>query len=146
MARLETRNGVTYCIESDGSEWVYSPAVVSLDEAKRQKLVELQTARDNEIYTTFQSSALGTPHTYTYSQEAAANFDKKATLLGIAPSITTISWYTVEEGFVNHTRDQWVQVCLDGGQREESLKMKYFQLEAQVSAATDIATVNAIVW
>lgn len=117
-----------------------------LQDVKTDKLASLQATRDNEIYTTFQSSALGTPHTYTYSQEAAANFEKKTALLGIAPSITTISWYTVENGFVDHTRDQFVQVCLDGGNREEQLKMKYFQLEAQVSAATDISTVSAIAW
>lgn len=125
-----------------------SEPLYTLDDVKASKLTELQAARDAEIYSSFTSTALDgvTPKTYNYDRDAAANFDKKATLLGIAPSITTVTWYTVEDGFVDHTREQFVQVCLDGGAHEETLKMRYFTLEAQVKAAVDIASADAIVW
>jgi hypothetical protein len=118
----------------------------TLDDAKKQKLAQLAYFRDQEIYSTFQSSALGTTKTYNYNREAYENFRGEAILLNLDPTISSVNWATVEDGFVTHTRDQFIQVIKDGASHEKNAKMKYYQLEAQVNAATTIDQVNAIVW
>jgi hypothetical protein len=126
-----------------------------LDYVKADKLSELQKARDAEIFSSFKSSALGTQKTYNYDKEAYENFRGRALLLSLNPNITTVNWATIEDGFVNHTKDQFLQVISDGATHEESAKMKYFQLEAQVKAINinanttydqAVAQIQAIVW
>jgi hypothetical protein len=118
----------------------------TLDDAKKQKLAQLAYFRDQEIYTSFQSSALGTTKTYSYSREAYENFRGKAIMLNLNPNISSVIWATIEDGFIEHTRDQFITVINDGAAHEETLKMKYYNLEAQVNAATTVDEVNAIVW
>jgi hypothetical protein len=70
----------------------------------------------------------------------------EAILLNLDPTIDTVLWATVEDGFVTHTRDQSIQVMKDGAAHEKSLKMRYYTLESQVNAATTVEEVNAITW
>jgi hypothetical protein len=132
--------------QADGTFVKPEPPAPTLADVKKAKLAELQAARDNAIYTSFTSSALGTVKTYNYDREAAQNFRDKALMLSLNPNITTVTWYTLEDGFITHTRDQFIQVCTDGDNHEEPLKMRYYTLEAQVNAATTVDEVNAIVW
>lgn len=128
----------------------YTPPPPPIEDVRSQKIAELQVARDRAIYSTFTSSALGSVKTYNYDQEAAENFHEKALKLSFDTSITSVSWYTVEDqAFTVHTRDQFVQVLKDAGNREESLKMEYYQLEATVENAyinKDASAISAVVW
>jgi hypothetical protein len=132
--------------QADGTFVKPEPPAPTLEDIKKSKLAELQAARDAAIYTSFQSSALGSPKTYNYNREAYENFRGEAILLNLDPTIDTVLWATVEDGFVTHTRAQFVQVLKDGAAHEKNVKMKYYQLEAQVNAATTIDEVNAITW
>lgn len=135
------------CVYASGN-WTITPidSAVELSHAKTSKLESLQDSRDAEIFSTFPSSALGTVKTYNYNLEAWTNFGRKASQVALSPSITSVTWANLEDGFVSHTRDQFIQLVMDGSAHEENAKMKYFTLEAQVNAATDIASVNAILW
>jgi hypothetical protein len=148
MAHLIEREGVTYCVEEDGTEWEYAPAqsTLTLDEVKVSKIDELVTSRDNAIYSSFQSSALGEPKTYNYSKSAADDFGRETSLLALDTTIASVDWYVIEDGFVSHTREQFVQVIRDGALHERTQKMKFFNLEAQVKAAVTAEEVNAIIW
>lgn len=150
---VDTVEDVQYYFDTTSGDYVEqsrtqrTEPLYTLDEVKANKLDELSKARDAEIFSSFQSSALGSPKTYNYDKEAAENFAKKATLLGINSNITSVDWYVIEDAaFVTHTREQFVQVVTDGATNEEAAKMKYFQLEAQVKAATTEEEVSAVVW
>lgn len=121
--------------------------------AKAKKIAELQQSMSDAIEQPFQSSALGSVRTYSYSSKsvngmpsAQENFRGKMLQLYADSTITTVNWYTLENGFEPHTRDQFLQVERDGGIHQENAQMKYYPLEAQVNAATTVDAVNAIVW
>jgi hypothetical protein len=121
--------------------------------AKAKKLAELQQAMVDAIEQPFQSSALGSTRTYSYSSKSVnglpspqENFRGKALQLSMDPSIATVSWYTLENGFEPHTREQFLQVLADGGTHQESAQVRYYQLEPQVNAATTVVDVDAIAW
>lgn len=114
----------------------WTPEPPPLEQVRDQKLAELQGARDSAIYTAFKSDALGELKTYGYDREAAQNFRDKGLKLTFDASITSIPWYTLEDrAFVTHTRDEFIEVLKDAGNREELLKMEYYVLEAQVENA-----------
>lgn len=114
--------------------------------AKQNKLAELQS-KCNAALATFQSSALGTLHTYLsgtadmillngeYSFVSGPDYDN-----------LPIIWYTVENGNVSHNKAQFVQVYLDGRKHVADSKYKFASLEAQVGAATTVSQVSAILW
>lgn len=125
------------------------PPPPDFEKALSDKLSYLEVAQYNEIYSSFQSSALGEAKTYNYSEKAAADFRGKCILLSINPSITSVLWYTFEDGPVEHTKDQFIQVATEAGEREERLKMKGFQLEAELTLAyknKDYESMMAIIW
>jgi hypothetical protein len=117
----------------------------TLDQVKRNKIAELN-AGYQASFTTFQSSALGSVHTYPIDQEAQDNMKNLMQLMILNPNMTTIQFKTLENGLTAHTRDQFIQVLMDAQTFEVNLVRKYESLEAQVQAATTIDEVNAIVW
>lgn len=148
MAHLIERDGVTYCVEEGGYEWEYAPATstLTLDEYKKLKLDELNAACEQALRT-FQSSALGTVHTYLSETDDMLLLNGEYSYVkGDDYDGLPIKWYTVEAGNVDHTKAQFVQVYLDGRRNVATNKYHRAALEAQVTAATDRAGVNAVVW
>lgn len=134
-------------IDTETENLIWTPrSDGTLDDAKIKKLKQLAQMRDTQISTSFQSLALGTLHTYNFSSSAQSDFRGKGLLLSLNPSISSVMWATLENGFVQHSREQFIQVITDGGAHEETLKFKYFQLENQVNSSTTIESVNAITW
>jgi hypothetical protein len=122
------------------------PDDVKLANAKQAKIAELRLALTNAI-ATFQSSALGTPHTYLADE-------KSMTLLAAEYAYVKspeydgqpTPWYTVEQGRVPHTGAQIAQVFVDGRANVKAQYAHYDDLKAQVNAATTVDQVNAIKW
>jgi hypothetical protein len=119
---------------------------ISLDELKKRKLQELKRFRDRDIYSSFKSTALGVERTYNYDREAYDNFGRKATLISLDQTIDTVVWSTIEDGFITHTRQQFIQVVRDGSDHETNVKMKYWILENQVNNATSQEELDLITW
>lgn len=124
----------------------FEKAVKTLDDVKSDKLSELLAAKQ-AAFTTFNSSALGTPHTYPADEEAQKNFQMYTNLMAVAgSSLTTIDFYTDEAGMTSHTISQFVQVLLDFKTFEVNLAKKYEGYATQVGTANDIPAVQAIKW
>lgn len=153
-ARLndDTVEDVSYTFDTNKGEYVETgrttraDPLYSLDELKQRKLDEIQAAHDAELYTSFTSSALGSPRTYSYSKAASERLQGWLTIINANPQITTVDWYTREDGKITHTREQFIGVCMDGALRAHGIEDKQITLNDQVSAATDKAAVDAIVW
>jgi hypothetical protein len=125
---------------------VHSPYVPTLDEAKQAKLAQLRQALNNAI-ATFQSSALGTPHTYLADEKSMTMLAAEYAFVK-SPDYDgqPTPWYTVEQGRVPHTGEQIAQVFIDGRAYVKAQYAHYDNLKAQVPQATTIDQINAINW
>jgi hypothetical protein len=121
------------------------PDSVKLAAAQQAKIAELLQKCNETLVGGFQSSALGSPHTYASDDIAQANFDATANRLQRRTDITSVNWNT-DAGYLPHTRDQFFQVYDDGYEFKESTWSKFFILESQVKSATTVDQVNAITW
>lgn len=122
----------------------------SLEEKKSAKILQLKIA-ETEALKTFQSSALGTPHTYVRVSDTGENFSeffngKFSYINSVLYNGNPIKWYTVEAGNVDHTKDQFNTVYTDGLNHVEITKLHRATLEAQVNAATTVDALDAITW
>ena len=135
---------------------VYTPIpdATKLQNYQSAKINQLRQSLESDVGT-FQSSALGTPHTYL-------NDDSSRTLLASEYAFvrssdydnSDVQWYTKEEGRVTHSGSQIVQVFLDGRKWTSDRYSHYDDLYKQVQAVTlDNQTleqaqtqIDAIVW
>jgi hypothetical protein len=134
---------VTY--DASTNTFTEVPAPDPLTSAKSAKLTELGAAY-TASFTNFQSSALGTVHTYPINQEAQDNMNKLMSLMTLNPNMSTINFKTLENGMTAHSRDQFIQVLMDAQTFEVNLAKQYEDGEANVTAATTVDQVNNIKW
>jgi hypothetical protein len=139
----------TYDVSYVGKKYENGAFVVDppLVVAQKAKIAELDAAAA-EALKTCQSSALGTAHTYLTDKEEAWPLltGEYAFVKGNDYDGNPIPWYTVEDGYVDHTADQFSQVYLDCRANVQAVKVKHDTLVRQVNAATTTAEVEAIVW
>lgn len=127
---------------------VEEPVVIpkTLDDLKAIKIAELTQSRDTELGQ-FTSSALGTPNTYLADEKSMIYLSDEANFVrSIDYDGKPTSWYTVQEGFVDHTADQIVQVHRDGRTHVRVLAMKLYQLITQAQVAVSEDELHWIVW
>ncbi|MDP4268477.1 MAG: hypothetical protein Q8880_13720 [Bacteroidota bacterium] len=126
---------------------------ITLDSVKQAKINELSAINNANI--TFTSNTLGTVHTYLADDSAMAKFNAEYAFVNSdAYDNSPILWYTVEEGGVEHTKEQFNQVWLEGRTFVVTNFAKWDELVKKVKAInTDnqtisqaIAEVQSIVW
>jgi hypothetical protein len=128
-------------------------SATGLTEAKDTKITELRDACRDFIFAGFDSSALGTIHHYPLSVTDQANLQ-----LAVSEAIINQSdaaWTTdvqalalgeTEPAYKPHTAAQIMQVTVDISAGKKAALGKLADLIGQVKAATDIQTVEGIVW
>lgn len=118
----------------------------TLDQIKADKRDEI--TRDYQTATqTFQSSALGSIHTYLSDDTSMSKFNAEYVYINSSSyDESAINWFTVENGGAIHTKDQFNQVWADGRVYLTAMFNKWDDLIKQINAATDEATVQAITW
>jgi hypothetical protein len=117
-------------------------------------LADLQKAKIAQLHeklykaiSTFQSSALGSPHTYLGDQISMTFLAAEYTYVrGSDYKGETTNYYTVEQGRVPHTGEQMAQVFLDGRTNVNNQFAHYDDLKAKVEAAKTNSDVDAINW
>jgi hypothetical protein len=133
-------------LQADGTFITPAPPPPTLDDVKNAKIAEL-TAVNNSASASFTSTALGTSHTYLSDADAMSKFNAEYTFVnGPDWDGQPILWFTIEEGGVEHTKDQFNQVWLDGRNHVATNFNKWDSLVKQVKACTTIDEVNSIVW
>lgn len=111
---------------------------------KRLKIDELSDKCGLTITEGFVSS---NGHTYRTNGDDRENMIGKAVELILKPTITTVAWKTEDIGYINHTRDEWINlVFLEGLAFKENTLFKYNNLKGQVNAAVTDVEVQAVVW
>lgn len=118
----------------------------SLSETQQQKILELNIACNQEILNGFSSSCTGLSHQYKFDMEYQGNFSKKMGLLALVPTIQSVDWPTKDMGVVEHTREQFIQLIIDGQTHMETKIFRYFGMKAQIEACETVEAVNEFVW
>ena len=110
---------------------------------RQQKLTELNGFCQSTIYSGF----VGTNgHSYQFEDKDQGNLTQQMVFLVNDPTITTVDWKTTDVGILTHTRDEFFQVCQDANNFKRTNFGKYWQLEANVKAATTEDEINSINW
>lgn len=126
--------------------WDTVPLGGSLQDLQTAKIAQL-TDFETKANESFQSSALGTPHTYLSNSDAMGKFNAEYSFVNSAAyDGLPILWFTLEEGGVVHTKDEFNQVWLDGRNFIAANFSKWDSLVKQVKACTTVDEVNAIAW
>lgn len=110
------------------------------------KINQLKQACQQTIYGGFTSSALGTTHTYGFTEQDQRNLNEQLSILLLDSTITSVNWKTLDAGVLAHTRDQFFQVCKDANAFKRSNIERYWNLVTQVQQATTESQINAITW
>ena len=120
----------------------------TLSEIQQQKIIELNTACNQDILNGFSSFCTDVEHQYKFDIEYQGNFGKKMALLALVPTIQTIDWPTSDAGVVPHAREQFIQLAIDGQTHMESKLFRYFEMKAQILAPTitTVEQVEVFVW
>jgi len=120
----------------------------TLAELKASKTSEINSACSKAITSGFTSSALGTPHTYQSEQTDQLNLIGVVTAgqddyfkCGITDANGNVTW-----NYELHTIVQLQQVLADGKVHKQGLLQKANTLKAQVTGATTVKDVEAVVW
>jgi len=145
----EVDENVRFLIEPS-EKWIEDnkPALPSLEDIQQQKILELNTACNQDILNGFSSSCTGIEHQYKFDEEYQGNFSKKMGLLSLVPTIQLVDWPTKDMGVVRHTREQFIQLAVDGQTHMETKLFRYFGMKAQILAPTitTVEQIEAFVW
>jgi hypothetical protein len=128
-------------------------AAQRLAAAKTRQIAALSAACQKAIYAGFSSAALGNIYSYPFLAEDQTNM-AGAVLLSTLPIAKTTGWTTdfwcADSAGVwlmhPHTAAQIQQVGIDADVAKRSQINKNISLAGQVTAATTVDAVNAIVW
>lgn len=120
-------------------------AAILLSNAKKDQNTALTNSCAAAIVSGFTSSALGAAHIYPTQPADQTN------LIGaVASGLATINFWCADSAgvwsFASHTAAQIKQVMADGGAQRMAYSAKLAGLAAQVTDATTVAAVQAVVW
>ena len=129
-----------------------TPAPMDLSTVQNSQIVTVNAACSAAITGGFHSSALGSVHLYPSQLTDQANLAANV-LSSIYPGLPS-NWTTPQIcqdsggvwGYINHTAAQIQQAGLDGKSAVLAALVKRKALVDQISAATTITAVQAVVW
>lgn len=85
-------------------------------------------------------------HHYRMNRDDQINMiGQKDTLLS-DPTITVVSWKTEDAGYVDHTREEWLQVYKEAFEHKKYQLLKYNDLKQKVLKATTHEEIVKINW
>jgi XkdW protein len=127
------------------------PTEAELDAAwleiyKKYKKDLLDGECDLAIMSGFTSSALGTAHTYPSDFQAMVYYNATMHRIANDPTFTVIKQKTLDAGYLDHTREQFIQVFNEGHEYGETQVTKLNGKKADVDLATSPEMVDAVQW
>lgn len=139
--------------DNQGNVTTYSPPGPTLAEVQASQTITVSLDCQAAIYSGFTSNALGATYTYPFGDIDQSNLTGSVLMstlsLANAPGWTTEFLCADPNGvwqYRSHTQAQIQQVGIDAANVKLTKLIKNATLAAQINAATDIASVQAIVW
>ncbi len=110
---------------------------------KQDKIQQIKNTCNNTIYAGFKAT---NGHTYKFDLNYQNNFNQTMLMLNSDPTMTQVKFNTQDAGMIDHTKDDFLQVCKDAAAFKQEMLYKYFELQGQVLAAQDYLSVDEINW
>ena len=120
--------------------------LISLEDYKQNKIIELNVACNKFILSGFESSCTSIKYKYKFDEEYQRNFALTIGAVSVSPEISNIPWPTIGTGIVNHTRQQFIQLYLDGKLFMETNLYRYFGMKAQIEMCGSVEQINLFSW
>lgn len=134
-------------LQWNGTQWVEGMDQAELLPIKKEaKKIELNANCDNTIMAGFSSNALGVAHTYSSLALDEIWFNATLHRFNIDPNFTSVNYKTLDAGYLVHTKEQFMQVFIDGHSFGDSQITKLNNLKTQVDSAQTVDEVESIVW
>lgn len=114
-----------------------------LDYHKNLKLSKLSEECESNILKGFTSS---NGHVYRTNRDDQINMIVQRDILNYNPEIETVMWKTEDEGYIEHTREEWFQIYNEAFEHKQNQLFKYEQLKQQVINAKTDDEILAIKW
>lgn len=111
---------------------------------KKMKIEELNEACKNEILAGFYCTA--TDHYYGFDEYDQMNFIQQHVHFVCNPDEESVNWKTEDAGIINHTRDDFLEVCDAALAHKCGNIAQYWALKTKVEAASSCEEVEAIQW
>jgi hypothetical protein len=134
IALLANRDGLLYSQVTD--EYI-------LEHHKKLKISILSEQCELSIVNGFEAS---NGHHYRTNRDDQINMIGQKDALMADPTITVVPWKTEDAGYINHTREEWLQVYKEAFEHKKSQLFKYNDLKQQVLNATTHEEIVAINW
>lgn len=136
-----------YLVQSNALVQKSNVSSLQLTDAQNARISELNSKCNMTILSGFSSSALGVSHNYDFNEEAQRNLSGRLSLINADPNYpASFSWKTTDSGIMTHTKEQFIQLCVDADTFKNNQVSKYWNLKAQVNLTTTVTNVTAIVW
>lgn len=107
----------------------------------KQEFIKLQCEED--VLTGFTAS---NGHVYRTNRDDQTNMIGQKDFLNDHPEVTTVKWKTEDQGYIVHTREEWLKVYLEAFYNKMMKLEKYNQLKEKISLATTEAEIIAVDW
>jgi hypothetical protein len=114
-----------------------------LNHHKQLKIDILSEKCEEAIITGFKSS---NGHWYRTNRDDQINMIGQKDLLMADETVTIVPWKTEDTGYINHTREEWLQVYIEAFKHKKTQLLKYNTLKQQVLNATTHNEIVAIKW
>lgn len=114
-----------------------------IDYHKNLKLSKLSEECESNILKGFTSS---NGHVYRTNIDDQINMIVQRDILNYNPEIETVMWKTDDEGYIEHTREEWFQIYNEAFEHKQNQLFKYEQLKQQVINAKTHDEILAIKW
>ena len=119
-------------------------AEVILEHYKQEKIEEFNQLCEATIKDGFEHNG----RWYGFNEHDQDNFTQMYLLLISKPEVvpTPIKWKTKNLGIIEHSPEEFFEVCLAAEHHKRGLIEKYWGLEEQIKAAETFAEVNRVRW
>lgn len=141
---IEALDTTAYCSQINIID-LKSGQRLGLAEAKSLKVAEINTKAESLITSGFNSSALGSPHTYQSDRDDQLNL-LGTYQAGVDSLFKCLPSNSEEWEWKLHTPEQLKQVIQDGAAYKSELLQRANLLKGQVKAATVKRELNSIAW
>lgn len=114
-----------------------------LEKKKIEKIQEMNDICEQKIVEGFLSS---NGHYYRTNRDDQINMIGQKDALLADPSIVSVQWKTEDMGYIDHTREEWLQVYGEAFTHKKTQLFKYNTLKQQIQATTTIEEIDLITW
>jgi hypothetical protein len=114
-----------------------------LNHHKKLKIADFSERCEKDIIDGFIAT---NGHKYRTNRDDQKNFFGKALELMIAPTVISVLWKTEDVGYITHSRQEWIDVFMEGVSHKETILHKYNTLKTNINNAVTEAELLLITW